>query len=118
MRFLAGFWGKPQEPGEGSAPLSDREARHGDCILHLSSVPETALTVLDPSLAPVCSTVLPEVTDPHSLCVHGGRLAVVSTGTDEVIGYRLDGPRAHSPEILWSPTRRAGRVPHQERRVH
>lgn len=77
-------------------------------VYHLSFVgPEQAshLSVLDrASLEVVHTQALPEVADGHSLVRRGDELVVVSTGTDEIIAYRLDGPRATDPHLLWTPT--------------
>lgn len=47
------------------------------------------LTGLQPRL--LSDRLLPEVKDPHSVCVHDGRFLVASTGTDEIVAYDLDG---------------------------
>jgi hypothetical protein len=50
--------------------------------------------------------VLGEVKDPHSMCVHDGRLLVASTGTDEIIAYDVEeGAIDDAPVTFW----RAGR---------
>jgi hypothetical protein len=65
----------------------------------------TWLTVLDRrSLAVLHTQPLPEVSDGHSIVCHEGELIVVSTGTDEIVGYELDGIKPRNPRIVWSPT--------------
>lgn len=45
---------------------------------------------------------LSSVHDPHSMCVHEGKLLIASTGTDEVLAYRLeDGVPSEVPEVFW-----------------
>jgi hypothetical protein len=41
--------------------------------------------------------------DVHSLCAFENNLFVVSTGTDELIRLRLDGPEVVSEEVVWRP---------------
>jgi hypothetical protein len=50
--------------------------------------------------------LLPDVKDPHSLCVHDRRLLITSTGTDELLAYDLDerGVPTRKPRMLWSPS--------------
>lgn len=46
--------------------------------------------------------VLPEVKDPHSLCVYDQRLLIASTGTDEIIAYDLrQGEPGDIAETFW-----------------
>lgn len=65
----------------------------------------TWLSVLDRQTLEVLHVqALPEVVDGHSIVRHCDELIVVSTGTDEIIGYELDGVRTRSSRIVWSPT--------------
>ncbi len=65
----------------------------------------TQLAVLDrESLQVVHTQRLAEVVDGHSVARLGDELCVVSTGTDEIVAYRLDGPKATDARTLWAPT--------------
>lgn len=65
----------------------------------------THLTVLDrESLRVVHVQPLPEVVDGHSVVRYGDELIVVSTGTDEILGYQLQGPEVGHPRLVWTPT--------------
>jgi hypothetical protein len=52
---------------------------------------------------------LPGLRDVHSICLHEGRLYVVSTGTDEVIAFTVDGPNIARQEVAWRPVASAPR---------
>jgi len=41
--------------------------------------------------------------DSHSMCVQNDKLFVVSTGTDELLAFRLDGPNIGEPRVVWRP---------------
>jgi hypothetical protein len=70
------------------------------------------LTVLDRrTLNVVHVQALMEVADVHSIQCLGDELIVVSTGTDQIIGYQLDDAVAHSARVLWTPTN-SGRDEH------
>jgi hypothetical protein len=65
----------------------------------------THLTILDrESLQVVHVQPLPEVVDGHSLLHYEEELVVVSTGTDQVIAYPLNGSKLGDARVLWSPT--------------
>lgn len=65
----------------------------------------TVLSVLERrSLAVVHVQRLDEVDDAHSVARQGDELLVVSTGTDEIVAYRLDGLKATEARVVWSPT--------------
>lgn len=57
-----------------------------------------------PSLGLVSVQPLSDVRDAHSVCVHEGALLVVSTGTDQVWRYALQGDAIGSGEPVWSAT--------------
>lgn len=53
----------------------------------------------------VDDVTLPDVSDPHSICIFEDRLLVASTGTDEVVAYALDhGAVSRSAEQFWRAT--------------
>ena len=65
----------------------------------------THLTVLDrQSLRVVHVQRLPEVVDGHSVARQGEELIVVSTGTDEIVAYRLHDFELGSARVVWTPT--------------
>jgi Domain of unknown function (DUF4915) len=65
----------------------------------------THLVVLDrTSLRPLNVQPLPEVDDGHSLVRFGDELVVVSTGTDQVLAYPLEGSGVGAPRVLWAPS--------------
>jgi Domain of unknown function (DUF4915) len=65
----------------------------------------TVLTLLDRESLQVEGVYeLPEVTDGHSVQRQGDDIFVASTGTDEVISYRLHGDKAVDPQVVWTPT--------------
>jgi Domain of unknown function (DUF4915) len=71
----------------------------------LSPDSSTHLTVLDrETLQVVHVQCLAEIADGHSLALWGDELMVASTGTDEVIGYRLNGYEASGARLVWTPT--------------
>lgn len=47
---------------------------------------------------------LPDITDGHSIVRIGDDLVIASTGTDEIVSYRLEGDRAVDPKVVWTPT--------------
>lgn len=56
--------------------------------------------------------LLPEIADPHSVCVHDERLLIASTGTDEIVAYDLGGGELDDvAETFWRATR-TGRDTH------
>jgi hypothetical protein len=64
---------------------------------HLSTYDVTAGT---PRLT--SDRLLPEVRDPHSVCVHENRLLVASTGTDEIVAYDVsDDEVGEIAETFW-----------------
>jgi len=86
-----------------------------DCIYHVSLAKadsRTILTVLERETFGVEGVQqLPEVSDVHSIQRLGDELMVVSTGTDEIVAYHLDGCVATDAHVVWSPTR-SGRDTH------
>ena len=78
------------------------------CIYHLCIARadfRTVLTVLDRDTLEVLHTQeLPETDDGHSLQRIGQELVVVSTGTDQVLAYPIDGFVVGPPREVWSPT--------------
>jgi hypothetical protein len=63
------------------------------------------LTVLDRGTLHVQHVQqLPEIADVHSIQRLGNELVVASTGTDEIVGYELDGYVASGGRVVWSPT--------------
>ena len=59
-------------------------------VYHVYLAPEMRLAAIDArSLEVLDDYPLPEVQDPHSVCLHRGRLHVVSTGTDQIPSYGL-----------------------------
>jgi hypothetical protein len=96
-----GFGGEPMVSGVGIC--SD-----DTCIYHLSIAQqgfETRLTVLDRhTLEVLHAQTLAEIADGHSIRRVGDDLVVASTGMDDVVAYRLDGHRAVTPRLMWSPT--------------
>lgn len=63
------------------------------------------LTVMDrATLEFVYAQRLGEVIDGHSIVRYQDGLLVASSGTDEIISYRLDGHKAVEPSTFWSPT--------------
>lgn len=65
----------------------------------------TYLTVLDrESLQVLHVQQLAEVVDGHSVVRFGEEMIVVSTGTDEIIGYRLHGFELGAMRVVWTPT--------------
>jgi hypothetical protein len=93
--------GEPLVTGAGICT----DERH---VFHVSVVQAgfgTVLTILDrSSLEVVHVQRLDEVDDPHSVARHDDELLVVSTGTDEILTYRLDGVKATDARVLWTPT--------------
>lgn len=81
---------------------------HDGFIYHVSIVEagfDTILTILDRDTLEVLRVCpLPEVTDAHSLQHDGAELFVASTGTDEVVAYRLDGCHLGDARVVWTPT--------------
>jgi len=77
-------------------------------VFHVSIVEDgfgTVLSILDKAhLAVVQVQALDEVSDAHSVVRHGDDLLVASTGTDEIVAYRLDGPKACDARSVWTPT--------------
>jgi len=47
--------------------------------------------------------------DVHSICLHDGRLYIVSSGSDEVIALQLDGPNIAGQTVAWRPVSNAPR---------
>lgn len=87
-------------------------ARGPGVVYYAYCAPEVRVAALDAAaLGVIADTPVPEVADPHSLCLSGGRLVVVSTGTDEVLSYHLEDHAPCRPQVLWSPTG-AGRDVH------
>ncbi|MCA1597009.1 MAG: TIGR03032 family protein, partial [Chloroflexi bacterium] len=41
--------------------------------------------------------------DAHSLCLHNGSVFLVSTGTDEVIRLKMNGPEVAAADVFWRP---------------
>jgi hypothetical protein len=79
--------------------------RHVYHICIANSDFSTYLTVLDrQSLQVVYVQPLPEVVDGHSVVRLGDELIVVSTGTDEILSYELDGIKPRCWRVVWSPT--------------
>jgi hypothetical protein len=65
----------------------------------------TYLTILDrQSLEVVHVQLLEEVVDGHSVVRFGDSLVVASTGTDEIVGYELQGFELGTAYVVWSPT--------------
>jgi hypothetical protein len=65
----------------------------------------TTLTVLNrASLEVVYVQDLAEVSDGHSVVRYGNGLVIASTGSDELVGYRLDGCHPVDAHVVWSPT--------------
>lgn len=82
------------------------------CIVNEDRFP-THLIVLDRHSCDVVHTqFLPEVVDAHSLVRFGDRLCIASTGTDEIVSYGLEGPRAVDPQVVWTPTGAASDMHH------
>lgn len=79
-----------------------------DFVYHVSIAQtdfETRLTVLDRSTFEVVHVQrLTDVVDAHSIARYGADLCVASTGTDEVVAYRIDGHRLTDPRVLFTPT--------------
>lgn len=74
-------------------------------IFPLFAPPETRLAVFEEkTLELLADLPLPEVLDPHSLHCDDRRLLVVSTGTDEILSYRIDREIPSAPELVWSPS--------------
>jgi hypothetical protein len=65
----------------------------------------SVLTILDRETLQVVSVQeLHEVSDAHSLQRREDDIFVVSTGTDEVLSYRLRGNEVTDPQVVWTPT--------------
>ncbi len=65
----------------------------------------TVLSVLDrDTLAVLHVQQLPEISDVHSIQRLEDELFVASTGTDEIVAYRMDGCVAKNARVVWSPT--------------
>lgn len=82
---------------------------HDDALLYHLSIRNsdfaTLLTILDKvSLTVRSVTELTEISDGHSLVRRGLDLVVVSTGTDEILSYRVNGTGVSAPRLVWSPT--------------
>jgi glucose/arabinose dehydrogenase len=77
-------------------------------VYHVSIVEAgfaTVLSIFDrTTLAVVHVETLEEVSDAHSLLRQGDDLLVASTGTDEIVAYRLDGPKTSDARVIWTPT--------------
>jgi Domain of unknown function (DUF4915) len=77
-------------------------------VYHVSIVVSgfaTVLTILDRQTLEVLHVqTLAEIIDAHSIARHGDELFVASTGTDEVIAYRVDGARVGESRLAWTPT--------------
>jgi hypothetical protein len=68
----------------------------------------TNLTIFDRATLEVRHVQrLDDVDDGHSLCRVGGELMVVSSGTDQVLAYPIDGVTLGTPREVWSPTNSA-----------
>jgi len=79
--------------------------RSGRVVYHVYVAPETRLAAIDArSLEVLDDYPLPEVQDPHSVCIHRGRLHVVSTGTDQILSYGLVKSRPICTGQVWSPS--------------
>lgn len=65
--------------------------------------PPALLTFDRSTLRLLSEYTFPSARDVHSICLHGDRLYVVSTGTDEVLALRLDGPRVIQETVFWRP---------------
>ncbi len=65
----------------------------------------THVIVLDRlSLQPVHVQPLPEIEDGHSVVKFKDELVVVSTGTDQVLAYSLDGTEVGCARVIWAPS--------------
>ncbi len=131
MRALLSFCNEPRTPDKGVL-LFDFEARSGEWLAvgTQSEIMGTRGICAHDGLVYVCYTVgwwethvsvyewaagqsrlvrdylLGEVKDPHSMCVHDGRLLVASTGTDEIVAYDVDGGDiADVAETFWRASR-------------
>lgn len=56
------------------------------------------------SLAPLWHQALPESHDVHSIAIEGQYAYIVSTGTDEVIRYRVMPDAFVDPHVAWTPS--------------
>lgn len=56
------------------------------------------------SLAPLWHQALPEIIDAHSIAIEGQHAYIVSTGTDEVMRYRITEKTLVAPQVAWTPS--------------
>jgi hypothetical protein len=129
MRALLSFCNEKRAPDEGVllfdvaantgtwlAVGTDREimGTRGIClsgetvyVLYTIGWHETHLSIYhlqDAVPALRADVVLPDVKDPHSLCIQKKQLLITSTGTDELLAYDLDdfGAPLGNARVVWS----------------
>jgi hypothetical protein len=97
LRLIAGVFGAgPDEEIAGLA--ADRD------FVYVAARRPAALIILSrPDLRLVRRHALPELENLHSLCVRQDELFLVSTGTDEVVRFRMRGARILSQSLFWRP---------------
>ncbi len=79
--------------------------RIGDEILAAFQSAEPVVAVLDARTLQVRGeSVLPGALDVHSIAAWGDGIAVASSGTDEVLGYRYRDGRFSDRTVLWAAT--------------
>lgn len=81
---------KPRSPGD--PPIVE-----ADMVTQLSVLDRDSLDVVDVQ-------ALPEIHDCHSIARLGDELYAVSTATDELVAYQLEGSKATNPRVIWTPS--------------
>ena len=100
-RWLDVGLGRPLVSGVGVC-ADDRFVYH--LFVEVSDF-RTHVTVLDRrSLEVLFVQALPEIDDGHSIVRFGDDLVVVSTGTDQIFAYPVNGQSVGDPRLLWSPS--------------
>jgi hypothetical protein len=104
LRLIEGVFGAaPDEEIAGLAADQD--------FVYVAARRPAALIILSrPDLRVIQRHPLPELENLHSLCVREDELFVVSTGTDEVVRFLMQGPRIVSNSLFWRPAGSAVRA--------